>query len=140
MTGVAVLNLSNFLVISGCIFFTAAAETCDVVDTVVIGNLRLSISALVSNEAFLIVSALPNHASLYTFAYVMSPSFSNFSCSLFNLVSIPKTFVPGIAAVVDSLPVEVDTYALPPVNACSTVSAVTEAPVVINPRFKPNAI
>ena len=129
MTGVAVLNLSNFLVISGCIFFTAAAETCDVVDTVVIGNLRLSISALVSNEAFLIVSALPNHSSLYTFATVIFPPFFKSSCSLFNLVSMPN--VPGIAATVDSLP---------PVNACSTVSAVTEAPVAINPRFKPNDI
>ena len=138
MTGVAVLNLSNFLVISGGIFFTAAAETCDVLASGTIGNLRLSISALVSNEAFLIVSALPNHSSLYTFATVIFPPFFKSSCSLFNLVSIPN--VPGIAAVVDSLPVEVDTYALPPVNACSTVSAVTEAPVASNPRFKPNAI
>ena len=129
MTGVAVLNLINFLVISGCIFFTAAAETCDVVDTVVIGNLRLSISALVSNEAFLIISALPNHSSSYTFATVIFPALFKSSCSLFNLVSMPN--VPGIAATVDLLP---------PVNACSTVSAVTEAPVVINPRFKPNAI
>ena len=129
MTGVAVLNLSNFLVISGGIFFTAAAGTCDVLFSGTIGNLRLSMSALVSNEAFLIVSALPNHSSSYTFATVMSPAFSKSCCSLFNLVSMPN--VPGIAATVDSLP---------PVNACSTVSAVTEAPVVINPRFKPNAI